>query len=157
MIKTYLFDWGDTLMVDFPDASGKMCNWPEVQAVSGAKEVLASLTKKYTIYIATNAADSAEHEVQLAFERAGLSEYISGYFCKANLGLAKGTADFYTEIVHQLKLQPEDIVMVGDTLATDVIPALDAGLDAIWFNPTHQQHPQSVELRQIQDLRELCG
>ena len=25
--EAYLFDWGDTLMTDFPDASGKMCDW----------------------------------------------------------------------------------------------------------------------------------
>jgi putative hydrolase of the HAD superfamily len=25
MIETILFDWGDTLMVDFPDELGKMC------------------------------------------------------------------------------------------------------------------------------------
>ncbi|MBD1571604.1 HAD family hydrolase, partial [Aliivibrio sp. S10_S31] len=27
MRKAYLFDWGDTLMVDFPNTQGKMCNW----------------------------------------------------------------------------------------------------------------------------------
>lgn len=31
MSKTYLFDWGDTLMVDFPDQEGKMCNWSKVE------------------------------------------------------------------------------------------------------------------------------
>ncbi|TOF26880.1 hydrolase, partial [Vibrio parahaemolyticus] len=36
MSKVYLFDWGDTLMIDFPDQIGKMCDWVNVQAVNGA-------------------------------------------------------------------------------------------------------------------------
>jgi putative hydrolase of the HAD superfamily len=36
MIELYLFDWGDTLMVDRQDRAGEMCDWPEVEAVAGA-------------------------------------------------------------------------------------------------------------------------
>ena len=36
MSSIYLFDWGDTLMVDYVDAIGKMCDWPSVKAVDGA-------------------------------------------------------------------------------------------------------------------------
>ncbi|TON05786.1 hydrolase, partial [Vibrio parahaemolyticus] len=36
MSKVYLFDWGDTLMNDFPDQTGKMCDWENIQAVNGA-------------------------------------------------------------------------------------------------------------------------
>jgi len=45
MIDVYLFDWGDTLMVDFPGVPGKMCNWDVVEAVDGAKEALEHLSK----------------------------------------------------------------------------------------------------------------
>jgi predicted HAD superfamily phosphohydrolase YqeG len=34
MIDIYLFDWGDTLMVDFPGVPGKMCNWIIVEILS---------------------------------------------------------------------------------------------------------------------------
>ena len=84
VIEVYLFDWGDTLMVDFPNASGKMCDWENVKAVTGAKNALNALSRHAKIYVATGAADSTELEIKLAFERVGLSEFISGYFCKAN-------------------------------------------------------------------------
>ena len=45
MIKIYLFDWGDTLMIDSPGIPGKMCDWKVVQAVEGAKEMLSCLSK----------------------------------------------------------------------------------------------------------------
>ena len=64
VINIYLFDWGDTLMVDFPDVIGKMCDWEIVKAVSGAKEALDVLSKHSQIYIATGAADSTELEIK---------------------------------------------------------------------------------------------
>ena len=85
LTKTVLFDWGNTLMTDFPDAQGKMCDWEIVQEVSGAQALLAELSKHHNIYIATNAADSSKTDIIRAFERVGLSQYIDGYFCMASI------------------------------------------------------------------------
>jgi FMN hydrolase / 5-amino-6-(5-phospho-D-ribitylamino)uracil phosphatase len=156
MTKVYLFDWGNTLMVDFPDVTGKMCDWPVVAAVTGAEEALISISKNHKIYIATDANDSTEHDIQLAFERVGLSSYISGYFCKANVGLSKGSPEFYQTIVNMLGLQPGQVAMVGDSIKNDVAPAIQAGLEAIWFNPYVQSQPRHECLKQVEDLRELC-
>lgn len=133
MINVYLFDWGDTLMVDFPDAVGKMYDWEVVEAVSGAKETLAALSKNAKIYIATGAADSTELEIQQAFERVDLNQFISGYFCKANLGLSKGTPTFLNAILNQLNISATEVAMVGDNFEKDIKPALSIGIQAFWF------------------------
>ncbi|MCL2914522.1 HAD family hydrolase [Shewanella corallii] len=156
MSTVYLFDWGDTLMVDFPGQSGKMCDWTEVQAVSGAVEVLECLSRSNTVYVATNAADSSEADIQSAFERAGLSRYISGYFCKSNLGIGKGSPEFFEKIVNLLDVSPQAVVMVGDTYDKDIEPAVTAGITAIWFNPKKSDFQASPGVRQIQHLSELC-
>ncbi|MFT6899165.1 MAG: hypothetical protein ACJA13_003598 [Paraglaciecola sp.] len=88
MGKFYLFDWGNTLMVDFPGAQGEMCDWQTLQAVDGAKETLAALYQQgYALYVATGAEDSSVQDIQLAFERVRLAQFISGYFCKSNIGI----------------------------------------------------------------------
>lgn len=133
MINTYLFDWGDTLMVDFPEASGKMCNWQKVAAVAYAQETLASLSQQAKIYIATGAADSTETEIEKAFERVELSQYISGYFCQANLGISKGSPEFLQTILAKLKTAPENVAMVGDNFNKDIQPALAVGIKPFWF------------------------
>ncbi|MDO6775961.1 MULTISPECIES: hypothetical protein [unclassified Shewanella] len=66
MKAIYLFDWGDTLMVDFTDEQGKMCHWEKVKAVDGAIETLAYLSSSADIYVATGAADSAEVDIKQA-------------------------------------------------------------------------------------------
>lgn len=156
MIKVYLFDWGDTLMVDFPDQSGKMCDWKVVEATSGAKETLATLSKRAKIYIATGAADSTVPEIQRAFERVGLSPFISGYFCKANIGLSKGTPEFLHSILAKLQIPPENMAMVGDNFEKDIKPAIAAGIQPIWLTKNETVSiPENIKI--IKQLNVLCS
>lgn len=147
VINVYLFDWGDTLMVDFPNVAGKMCDWEIVEAVSGAKEALEALSKHSQVYIATGAADSTELEIKRAFERVGLSQFITGYFCKANLGLSKGTPEFLNAILEKLKISSINVAMVGDNFEKDIKPAISAGIQPFWFtNSDIESVPNNVKV-----------
>ncbi|MGQ8365841.1 HAD family hydrolase [Glaciecola sp. 1036] len=153
-MKVYLFDWGDTLMVDFPNGKGKMCDWETVQAVEGAKELLQRLSSDDKIYIATGAAESSESDIKAAFERVGLDRFISGYFCKANLGISKGSPEFLRSILDKLNVTPECVFMVGDSYEKDIVPALAIGIQAIWLSPSTTQAPFD-NVRIIKSLREM--
>lgn len=138
MINVYLFDWGDTLMVDYPDSIGKMCDWDCVKAIDGASETLEQLSKHAQIYIATGADDSTEIDIKRAFERVGLAQYIAGYFCKENIGLSKGSPEFINAILtkldlNKLNISSNNVAMVGDSLKRDIEPAISAGIRAFWF------------------------
>jgi putative hydrolase of the HAD superfamily len=149
----YLFDWGDTLMVDIPGQTGPMCDWPKVQTVDGAKACLQRLSQHAQCHLATNAADSTEAQIRLALKRAGLSEYIESIFCRENLGMGKTDARYYATITEKLNVSPERITMVGDSLERDVQPALKAGLEALWFNSNN--HPTTSEYLMIDKLDRL--
>ncbi len=156
MSKVYLSDWGDTLMIDFSDQTGKMCDWENIQAVNGARQTLEALSKQHQIYVAINAADSTESDIKLAFEQVGLSPFISGYFCKANLGIDKGAPEFFNRIIDTLNVEPKSVVMVGDSYDKDIDPAVTAGIQAIWFNPMGKVAQGSHEVKEIKKLSELC-
>ena len=116
--------------------------------------VLEFLSKHAQIYIATGAADSTELEIKRAFERVGLSQFISGYFCKANLGLSKGGPEFLYSILDQLKLSPVNVAMVGDNFDKDVKPAIATGIQPIWLTNNKIEYvPDSVKV--IKELSEL--
>jgi len=150
-----LFDWGDTLMVDFPQFTGKMCDWEKVEAVSGAKSTLKKLSKSSKIYIATGASESSEDEIKSAFKKVELDEYITGYFCKANLGIEKGNSEFFQKILEELNLDSSEITMVGDSLSRDIEPALKLGLKVAWFCPKDSSSSND-KIRVISTLGELC-
>jgi FMN phosphatase YigB (HAD superfamily) len=155
MTEVYLFDWGDTLMVDFPGAKGKMCDWEEVKAVNGAKEVLMFLSKHAKLYVASGAIDSTEDEIKVAFERAGLDRYISGYFCKSNIGIEKGSSEFLLRILNRLDKQPDQVTMVGDSLQKDIEPAQKLGIKTVWLIKDKTTN-QIDKVRKISTLKELC-
>ncbi|KOO04653.1 HAD family hydrolase [Vibrio nereis] len=153
MERVFLFDWGDTLMVDDPANTEKMYLWKDVAAVEGAEETLKALSKHHTIYIATSAQESSEAEIQQAFQRVGLDRYINGYFCKTNVGIEKNCAEFYLAIADELNVKPDELTMVGDVLNKDVYPAIKAGLNAIWFNRNSEDVPENIV--SISKLEEL--
>jgi putative hydrolase of the HAD superfamily len=154
-IEIYLFDWGDTLMVDFPGIPGKMCDWDIVEAVDGSREVLRHLARHAKIYIATGAAESTEFDIRQAFDRVGLGRFISGYFCRANLGVSKGTAAFFPTILARLGRPATSLAMVGDSLVKDIEPAAAVGIKPIWLaNGREGRVPYGTKI--INHLRELC-
>ncbi|WP_272166335.1 HAD family hydrolase [Vibrio diabolicus] len=151
----YLFDWGNTLMVDFPHAQGKMCDWEHVETIPLVKETLATLSQNHAIYIATSASDSNMEEIQRAFVRVDLDQYLNGYFCFANLGIAKKQPEFYLAIAKQLGVNVSELTMVGDLPRKDIYPAMQAGVNTIWFNPHDLPAPSKPIPNQIRCLSEL--
>ena len=118
--KHYFFDWGDTLMVDFPAASGPMYLWEKVATVEGALETLTALHHNAGCYLATNAQDSKEDDIVKALERVGLADHIDRVFCSENVGFRKPSLDFYATILAAIGATASETVMVGDNLETDI-------------------------------------
>ncbi len=155
--KHYIFDWGDTLMVDFPLENGPMYQWSNVEAIFGAKTLLHTLSKSAECYIATNAKDSTESDIRKALARVGLDPYIKNIFCYQNIGFEKPSKAFFQKIYASLNTEKNEIVLVGDSLDKDVRGALDFGFDAIWFNIKKKTVPKGINsvnhLMQIIDLQ----
>ncbi|WP_217641065.1 HAD family hydrolase [Halomonas saccharevitans] len=141
-------------MVDFPGTPGKMCDWETVKAVDGAEEALRCLSRSASIYIATGAAESSEAEIKQAFARVGLDQFVSGYFCKSNVGHPKGSPEFLPTILRRFSLRAPRVAMVGDSLVKDVEPAARVGIQPIWLTNKGSSAPEGT--RVIGSLRELC-
>lgn len=131
----YLFDWGNTLMIDFPGVPGKMCDWQHVEAVAYAKEILIYLSEVSSVYVATAAKNSTAEEIAGAFRRVGLDLYINGYFCRENTGYMKPDKEFYLIILRTLNLSPGAVTMVGDSFDNDILPCYKLGMKTVWLHP----------------------
>ena len=146
-LKTLVFDWGDTLMIDFPHYSGPMVTWPEVAAVEGILSALAALHKTCTILVATNAVESDLAQVRGALDRAGIGRYVSAIYSPRNLGVSKLELHaFYRRLEQAAGLDRDETAMIGDNFRYDVLGAHQAGWAAIWYNPSHRPAPGLVPL-----------
>ena len=129
-----LFDWGGTLMRDFPEYSGPMKDWPRVEAVPGAAGLLKRLHEDWILCLATNAADSDEADIRAALRRVDLERWLDRVYCFKTIGFRKPSSEFFHFILKDLGLPPERVIMVGDDYVADVLGAQQAGLRAVWFN-----------------------
>ena len=145
-LTTLVFDWGDTLMRVFPEYSGPMASWPQVEAVEGAAQALSALSEHYRLVVATNAGDSRSRQVRQALERVGLANFFHSIFTAAELGSRKPTPAFFTSLAGVLGAKPDQIAMIGDDYRADVLGATQAGWNAVWFNPAGKLAPGALPL-----------
>jgi HAD superfamily hydrolase (TIGR01509 family) len=151
VIRAVVFDWGDTIMRNIPGQSGPMAHWPRVEPVAGATEALRTLRLTYQLVLATNARDSGAALVRAALLRVGLEDCFHFVFTARDLGAAKPDVRFFRAVSLRLGCRPEEMVIIGDDYAADVVGAKDAGWQAIWFNPAgaacplaHPRHDAEV-------------
>ena len=136
---TVLFDWGDTVMRDFPEFSVPMVEWETVESIDGIAEVLAYLhASGRRIILATSADISDEAQIRGALARVGVEQYFSRIYSFKNTNLQKGEA-FYHHILDDLNISASDAVMVGDHFEKDVQVPNSLGIFAVWFNPASDE------------------
>ena len=102
--KHFLFDWGDTLMVDFPEESGPMFKWSRVEAVEEAFDLLHVRSQRADCYVATNAKDSSEILISEALNRVGMVPFIKKIFCYHSVGYEKPSGEFFDVVLKELNI-----------------------------------------------------
>ena len=135
-IKAVVFDWGDTIMRDFPEFKGPMAFWPRVELVPGAREALEQLHQRFVCCVASNAGDSDAELMGRALERSGIRQYFQALYTSRELGFTKPEPVFFQEILNRLGVEPSACVMVGNDYDKDIIPAKAVGMRTIWFSPS---------------------
>lgn len=131
--KVVIFDWGDTVMRDFPQFNGPMVFWPQVEVTQGIVESLPEIHRHYSICIASNAGDSDAMLMAQALERVELRGYFDFLYTSKELGYAKPSPEFFQEIVDRIKVRPKQCIMVGDNYEKDIIPAKKIGIKTILY------------------------
>ena len=155
-IYNLVFDWGNTLMrADLP-YEGSMANWAEVFPIPGIQKGLLKL-QDYPKFVATNAGDSNESQVNKALKRVKLDSFFEKTFTSRELNYQKPQPGFFNEIEKRLNQAPKNLVMIGDSYQNDVLGARKAGWQAFWFNPEKLPCPGLLPIHQgeIYDMEKL--
>jgi putative hydrolase of the HAD superfamily len=150
-MKSICFDWGNTLMVDFPQFDGPMKDWPEVQTLPEVVETLEKLSQKYKLYVATNAEASSADEVYKALERVDIAKYISNVFTRSELHAKKPSLKFFYQLIKNIG--DPGMVFIGDDYQKDILGSVNAGLVTIWYNPVFCAAPAHIPVHDAEFSR----
>jgi putative hydrolase of the HAD superfamily len=115
----------------------------------------------YALGLISNASDNTD--VQTLVDKAGVRHYFDQILVSAAVGIRKPDPYIFQLALDHFAVQPEQAVMVGDTLAADVRGAQNIGMASVWItrraeNPDNHEHRASViPDASISTLAELPG
>ena len=120
-----------------------------------ALEVLDYLLNKgYTLTILTNGFTDAQ---KIKITSAGLDSYFTHLVTAEETGFKKPSVEIFNFALQLTKGNPEETLMIGDNLTTDIGGARQAGIDQVYFNPFHEKHEEIVtfEVDSLLGLKEI--
>ena len=119
--------------------------------LDGALEVVQELAVDRKLLIVTNGL----REVQRPrFTTSAIAPFITGIVVSDEIGVAKPNPGIFDTAFEALK-QPakSEVLMIGDSLTSDMRGGIDYGIDTCWFNPTGNQNV--LELPVTYEIRDL--
>ncbi len=119
-----------------------------------APEVLSELSEVATLAVVTN----GFYKVQTRrVEESGISKYLEDVFVSEKLDSEKPNRKIFDAALRLLGVENrEHVLVVGDSLTSDIQGGINAGLDTCWFNPNHTENPGKVcPTYEIDDLKQL--
>ncbi|MBE7084309.1 MAG: noncanonical pyrimidine nucleotidase, YjjG family [Clostridiales bacterium] len=122
--------------------------------VDGALDIVKYLSKKYTLFVASNAIYLQQIN---RLRKAGLLEYFNKIFVSENIGHNKPSKEFFDACFAEIDgATPQNTIMIGDSLTADIKGANDYGMKTIWFNKKKAPLPEEhIYTYMVTDLEEV--
>ena len=118
----------------------------------GAEEAVASLSQKYRLFLASNGTASVQAG---RLTSANLYRFFETVFISQELGFNKPAKEFFDACFARIPdFDPKKAVMVGDSLTSDILGGLRAGLRTCWLNPARL--PPDPAIRPDCEIRSLA-
>jgi 2-haloacid dehalogenase len=122
--------------------------------IPGALEVLEQLHGKFRMAIITNGINDVQHS---RIRLSGLGRYFPFIFTSEAIGVFKPAKGFFDAVFAGIG-QPatENVLVIGDSLSSDITGGVGYGLDTCWYNPNgtinHSGLPITYEIRDLAEL-----
>lgn len=112
--------------------------------IDGAIGLLESLKKNHTLYVITNGVAATQYN-RLA--KSGLDQYFDGIFISEEAGSQKPQNEFFEFCFGKMgRRDVENMLVIGDSLTSDIRGGNNAGIDTLWFNPHGQKNTAGVHV-----------
>lgn len=115
-----------------PEYAGKIADYCDHQArqcIEEARPVLAALAEKYPMMLVSNFYGNVD-SVLRAYD---VRRYFQGVIESAVVGVRKPDPRIFMLGVVALGLKPEEVLVVGDSLRKDILPAESIGCHTAWI------------------------
>lgn len=124
------------------------------ELIDGAYDVLKTLHQTSKIAIVTNGLQAVQRS---RLELSTIKHFISEIIISEEVGSAKPHAPFFDSAFARTGNPPKsDVLIIGDSLSSDMQGGAEYGIDTCWFNPNKIEKIDDLPITyEITDLREL--
>jgi putative hydrolase of the HAD superfamily len=137
------------------DLGKQMLNQP-IELLDGVEEVLEALKGKYRLVVATKG-DLLDQERKLK------KSNLNGYFHHVEVMSEKDDLN-YLKLIKHLDIRPSELLMIGNSLKSDVLPVLNIGGYAIhvpyhitWAHEEIEHSIDSGMFKSVESIRDVLG
>ena len=120
----------------------------------GAEEAVDALSKKYRLFLASNGTASVQKGRMTS---ANLYRFFETVFVSQEIGYNKPAKAYFDACFSRIPdFDPAKCLMVGDSLTSDILGGINAGIKTVWVNPGHAPgRPDIVPDYEIEGLKDL--
>lgn len=124
--------------------------------VDGAFEILDYLKEKgYKLYATTNGLCTTQYR---RIKESGLGPYFDKVFVSEDAGHQKPEKEYFDFVIANIPQKDKTkMLIVGDSQSSDILGAINSGIDSCWYNPENSQpkHKSKYEIKHLKDLKNI--
>lgn len=126
--------------------------YDEVETVDEVEDLLSYLSNKYQIYAASNGI----YDMQInRLKKSNLDKYFKDIFVSDKMGYEKPDKRFFEKIMNITKYSNKNLIMIGDSIKSDIIGAKNSGIKSIYFNKGNKKISDKDFTYQVKKLSEI--
>ena len=149
----------DTSCVDAFNAEYQVRLGETVVFNDNGKELVESLRGKVLQYAVTNGTLVAQRG---KLKNSGLDQLLDGVFISDVIGIEKPGIGFFDAVFSEIgHFAPEEVLIVGDSLTSDIRGGNNAGILCGWYNPKGEPVPDGFrvdyDIRNLNELPAILG
>lgn len=115
--------------------------------MDGAITLLATVRRAgHKCYIVTNGVAKTQHR---RLDESGIGRYVDGIFISEELECQKPAAEFFEKVFQAIGAKEEDkkdMLIIGDSLTSDISGGNNAGIATCWMNPNHELNKTAAKV-----------
>ena len=114
----------------------------EVHMMEGVEEMFAGM-QDFRIALLTNGFKDVQHA---RVNGSALKNLFEAIITSEETGFQKPQKEIFAYTLERLQISdPSRVLMIGDSLTSDIQGGNNFGIDTCWFNPTKKQNPTTIE------------
>lgn len=117
-------------------------------------ELIKSLKGRVLQYAVTNGTTTAQEN---KMKQSGLDSVMDGVFISDKVGYEKPSISFFNAVFDEIgEFQKDEILIVGDSLTSDIQGANNVGIPCCWYNPNGKVNNKNLRIDyEIKNLNEI--